>query len=160
MSRPQRLYRSEDDRMIAGVCGGLATYLDVDPTIVRIVFVALVILPIGGGLLLYLILWLIVPSQSQVTGGDGPASGEPPPGDAAHDKLSDLAPEVRRRNPVVVGGYPADSHPRRPAQRTSTTTRPGSSRMKASTSPDSDRAREKRARPSYGGHTPTSVTLR
>jgi phage shock protein C len=58
----RRLYRSESDRMIGGVCGGLGDYLDIDPTLVRIVFVALALMG-GPGLLLYLILLLVVPSE-------------------------------------------------------------------------------------------------
>ncbi len=60
-----RLYRSQKDRMIAGVCGGLAEVLDIDPTIVRLVFVLLALLG-GHGILLYLILWLIMPRADQV----------------------------------------------------------------------------------------------
>jgi phage shock protein PspC (stress-responsive transcriptional regulator) len=48
------------DRQIAGVCGGLAEYLNTDPTIVRLVFVALTLLG-GPGLLLYIILAIVVP---------------------------------------------------------------------------------------------------
>jgi len=57
----KRLYRSTKDKMIAGVCGGIAEYFDIDPVIVRVVFVIL-LLP-GGlpGLLPYIILWIIVP---------------------------------------------------------------------------------------------------
>ncbi len=60
MSR--RLYRSRTERMVGGVCGGLAEYLNMDPTIVRLVFVLLALLG-GHGLLLYLILWLVVPPE-------------------------------------------------------------------------------------------------
>lgn len=57
----KKLYRSRTDKKIAGVCGGLAEYFNIDPVIVRIGFVIL-LLP-GGfpGLLPYIILWLIVP---------------------------------------------------------------------------------------------------
>ena len=61
----QRLYRSEKDRMIAGVCGGLGELLDVDPTIIRVIFVLLALMA-GHGILLYIILWLIMPKESQV----------------------------------------------------------------------------------------------
>lgn len=59
----KRLYRSRKDRMIAGVCGGLAEYFDIDPVIVRIIAVIL-LLP-GGlpGLLPYIILWIVVPEN-------------------------------------------------------------------------------------------------
>jgi phage shock protein C len=57
----KRLYRSRNERLIAGVCGGIAEYFDIDPVIVRIVAVIL-LLP-GGlpGFVPYVILWVIVP---------------------------------------------------------------------------------------------------
>lgn len=57
----KKLYRSRTDKKIAGVCGGLAEYFDIDATVVRIIFIVL-LLP-GGfpGLLPYLILWIFVP---------------------------------------------------------------------------------------------------
>ena len=61
----RRLYRSQTEKMIGGVCGGLAEVLDVDPTIIRVVFVLLAFLG-GHGILLYLILWLIMPRQDQI----------------------------------------------------------------------------------------------
>ncbi len=61
----RRLYRSQTEKMIGGVCGGLAEVLDVDPTIVRVVFVLLALLG-GHGLLLYLILWIVMPRQDQI----------------------------------------------------------------------------------------------
>ena len=56
----KRLYRSRNDRMLAGVCAGLADYFGVDPTIVRILFV-LFALAGGPGLILYIILMLVIP---------------------------------------------------------------------------------------------------
>ena len=61
MEEKKRLTRS-DDKMIGGVCAGLAEYLDIDPTIVRIVWVFMVLFA-GFGILLYVILWLIMPKQ-------------------------------------------------------------------------------------------------
>jgi len=61
----RKLYRSQSEKMIAGVCGGLGEVLDVDPTIVRVVFVLLALMA-GHGILLYLILWLIMPRQDQI----------------------------------------------------------------------------------------------
>lgn len=57
---PRKLMRSSTDRKIAGVCGGVAEYFDVDPTIVRVVWL-LVVLCGGTGLLLYVILWIVLP---------------------------------------------------------------------------------------------------
>lgn len=58
----KKLYRSRTDSMIAGVCGGLAEYFDIDPSLVRVGAVLLT-LAWGAGLLAYLVLWLIVPQK-------------------------------------------------------------------------------------------------
>ncbi len=55
-----QLTRSQSDRMVAGVCGGLATYIGIDPTLVRLAFV-LLSLASGIGLAMYLILWVVMP---------------------------------------------------------------------------------------------------
>lgn len=57
-----RLYRSRENRRLAGVAGGLGQYLAVDPTLVRLAFVFLTVAS-GLGLLVYLILWLIMPTR-------------------------------------------------------------------------------------------------
>jgi phage shock protein C len=57
-----RLYRSVEHRVIGGVAGGLADYFDIDPVIIRLVFV-IVALAGGGGLLVYLILWIVLPEN-------------------------------------------------------------------------------------------------
>lgn len=60
-----RLMRSEEEQIIAGVCGGLAQYLGVDPVLVRLAF--LLLIPAGGvGLPLYFILMIIMPSEADV----------------------------------------------------------------------------------------------
>ncbi|HHX43540.1 MAG TPA: PspC domain-containing protein [Chloroflexi bacterium] len=61
----ERLYRSETDRVIAGVCGGLGAYLRIDPLILRILFVVLAMVN-GIGLFVYLVLWIVVPSSDAV----------------------------------------------------------------------------------------------
>jgi phage shock protein C len=58
----KRLFRSRQERMLGSVCGGLAEYLGLDPTVVRLVFLLLFFLG-GQGLLVYLIMWLIVPEE-------------------------------------------------------------------------------------------------
>lgn len=63
----KRLYRTQHDRKLAGVCGGLADYFDIDATIVRIIFIVLIIptafftMPIG-----YLIATLLIPNEQDV----------------------------------------------------------------------------------------------
>ena len=56
----KRLMRSQNDRMVAGVAAGLAEYFSIDPAIVRLLFVLLTVMG-GHGLLIYLILWLVMP---------------------------------------------------------------------------------------------------
>ena len=58
----KKLYRSRIDRMIGGVSAGLAKYFDIDPTIVRVLFVVSIFLG-GGGILAYIILWIVVPEE-------------------------------------------------------------------------------------------------
>ncbi|MCF6277595.1 MAG: PspC domain-containing protein [Anaerolineales bacterium] len=62
------LYRSESDRMLGGVCGGLGNYLGIDSTLVRLFFILLVLGP-GMGIVFYLALWIIAPSESGVNAG-------------------------------------------------------------------------------------------
>lgn len=59
----KKLTLSATDSKLAGVCGGIAEYLDVDPTIVRLIWVALSVVPGGlvGGVIAYLLAWMIIP---------------------------------------------------------------------------------------------------
>jgi phage shock protein C len=60
----QRLHRSRSNKMIAGVCGGLAEWLGWDPTLVRILYVVVSIASVAfPGILVYLVLWLIMPER-------------------------------------------------------------------------------------------------
>jgi phage shock protein PspC (stress-responsive transcriptional regulator) len=58
----KRLYRSRADKKIAGVCGGLARYMGIDPVIPRLVWVVLA-LAWGAGILAYLICWIVIPME-------------------------------------------------------------------------------------------------
>ena len=60
MNDVKRLYRSRRQRMLAGVCGGIAEYFGWDPSLVRIGWIVLTLLG-GSGILLYLIFWLVIP---------------------------------------------------------------------------------------------------
>ena len=62
----KRLFRSEKDKVIAGVCSGLAAYFNIDPNLVRVVFVAGLIFGLGAFFWIYIILWVVVPTESQV----------------------------------------------------------------------------------------------
>jgi len=57
----KKLYKSKNDRMICGVCGGLAEYLHMDPTIVRLLMVLIGFT--GGGVIAYLVAAIVIPEQ-------------------------------------------------------------------------------------------------
>lgn len=59
----KKLYRSNSDKMIAGVCGGLGQYFGIDPTLIRLIFALLVVFGVGSGILLYIILAIVVPLE-------------------------------------------------------------------------------------------------
>lgn len=60
----KKLYRSRSDKMVAGVCGGLGKYLNIDPTLIRLAFV-LLLLGVGSGVLVYLLMAIIVPLEPE-----------------------------------------------------------------------------------------------
>jgi len=61
--KTKKLYRSGRDRMLGGVCGGIAEYFNVDSTLVRLLWVLLTLGSIGAGILVYLIAWMIIPEN-------------------------------------------------------------------------------------------------
>ena len=67
MDTNSRLYRSTTNKVIGGVSGGLGDYLNIDPVIVRIVFVLLAVFG-GSGVLVYIILWIVIPEQKYLFG--------------------------------------------------------------------------------------------
>jgi len=67
-----KLLRSQQDRILGGVCGGLAKYLRIDTVLVRLFFIVFTL--VGGiGPLVYIILWIVVPSEEQFASGGGKA---------------------------------------------------------------------------------------
>ena len=62
MDPARKLYRSKTNRKLAGVCGGLGEYFNVDATLIRVLFVLLAVLG-GSGLVLYLAMWILVPKE-------------------------------------------------------------------------------------------------
>lgn len=73
-----RLYRTVQGRVVGGVAGGLADYFGMDPTIVRLIFVLLVIFG-GSGVLLYIILWIILPEKNTYNTFTSYNTNAPPP---------------------------------------------------------------------------------
>lgn len=62
----KKLYRSENDKRIAGVCGGIAEYFNIDSTIVRLLLVLFCLLG-GSGVLAYIIAWIVIPERPDYT---------------------------------------------------------------------------------------------
>ena len=60
----KRLFRSTKERMIGGVCGGLAEYFNIDPTIVRLAWAFISLASVGFGVVAYFIAWIIVPEAN------------------------------------------------------------------------------------------------
>lgn len=60
----KKLYKSKKDRVLGGVCGGLAEYLEIDSNVIRIIWLLAVLLG-GTGILLYIIAWIIIPTEPQ-----------------------------------------------------------------------------------------------
>ena len=63
MQEPKRLYRSRTDRKLCGVCAVIANYLNIDPTVIRLITVLIGVCTIGSMLLAYIILALIIPEE-------------------------------------------------------------------------------------------------
>lgn len=59
---PRKLYRSRSDRMLGGVCGGIAAYFNIDPTLVRLLAVGAIFLA-GSAILAYLVAWIVIPEE-------------------------------------------------------------------------------------------------
>ena len=60
----KKLYRSKENRVIGGICGGIGEYFDIDPTIIRVIFVLMAIAR-GGGICLYIVLLFIIPKKTK-----------------------------------------------------------------------------------------------
>ena len=107
MSMDDRLHRSREDRVIAGVAGGLAELWDADPSLVRVVWALLMIFTGGIALLVYVIMAIVVPEKE--AGGTVPAAG--PAGTSRREaRLARRAarraagPRRDRRVGVMIGG--------------------------------------------------------
>ena len=66
MEEPKRLYRSESDKMIGGVCGGIAEFFALDPTLVRLGYILLSVFTVFSGVLAYFIMWVVVPKRKSL----------------------------------------------------------------------------------------------
>lgn len=97
-----RLYRSRDDRMIAGVAGGLAEMWDVDPSLIRIVWALLVPLTGGIALLVYIIMAIVVPDEEDVYPMGAPTGVYPPPPTAPTTPAAPMAEPAPTAGPPTT----------------------------------------------------------
>lgn len=104
----ERLYRSRSDRMIFGVAGGMAKWLDLDPAVVRLVW-ALLVIAGGVGLLLYIVAAIVVPEEplgAMQPGRDPAMPAAGPTGEASSSGWSAPRPGSRRDSgtaPMIIG---------------------------------------------------------
>ena len=91
----RRLTKSSNERMIFGVAGGLAEYFDVDPVLVRVVF-ALLVLSTGVGLVAYVVLAIVMPSQASVAAR---------PGDVVRENVEQMPGDVSRAGRRLEGVF-------------------------------------------------------
>jgi len=108
------LYRSKNDRMIGGVCAGLADYFELDPTVVRLLAVLAAVLSSGVAIIAYLVMWVAVPEQ-----GGSPEKGYPMSDEAAPAPAAPVEPGPRSVSEVapplpVAPPRPPASHGRGP----------------------------------------------
>jgi phage shock protein C len=61
----KRLYLSHTDRKLGGVCGGIGEYFDKDSTLIRVLFILLILFSFGFGILAYILMWLVIPNRPQ-----------------------------------------------------------------------------------------------
>jgi len=66
----KRLYRSKTQRMLGGVCGGIGKHLEVDPTVIRLIWAVLTLLSVGIGIIAYIIAWVIIPEEGSSDEGN------------------------------------------------------------------------------------------
>ena len=97
----KRLYRSRTHKVIGGVAGGIGEYLDIDPVLVRILFIAALFAG-GAGFLAYIIAWIIIPEQprenTMTTPADSQQTNVPP------QPAPPPAPEKHQGRGSIVGG--------------------------------------------------------
>ena len=68
MSNYKRLYRS-NDRILGGVCAGIAEYLELDPTVLRVAYAVLTLFTAFAGIPFYIVAWIIIPDKNQIIRG-------------------------------------------------------------------------------------------
>jgi len=106
------LYRNASDKVLGGVCSGLAHYLRIDPTIIRVLFAIITFGGFGTGVLLYIILWIVLPAKGMETSGirrrlyrnpDNKVVGGVAGGLSAYFNIAVWIPRVIFAMPLIIG---------------------------------------------------------
>jgi phage shock protein PspC (stress-responsive transcriptional regulator) len=97
----KKLYRDQQNKVIGGVCAGLAEYFDIDVSIVRVLFLASLILK-GGGFLLYIVLMIVLPKKNYIF--NDPTVDYKVPPDPMGYKVNDPFVNKRRSNGNIIAG--------------------------------------------------------
>lgn len=122
----KRLYRDKTNEMLAGVCSGIAEYLDVDPTIIRLVFVLFAFLG-GGGVWVYLVLWIIMPEKPITL-----------PETAKIEEKSSAEEKVMAKKPAAAKKTASKAPAKKPAQSSAAKKPPAASKSKAKPKAEAD----------------------
>lgn len=96
MNNVKKLYRSKTDRIIFGVCGGLGEYFEIDPLVIRILFLLLTVTG-GAGIILYLVLAVIIPSEESVKSKNGNGRKINEIVEETRERAQEFAGEVKRK---------------------------------------------------------------
>jgi phage shock protein PspC (stress-responsive transcriptional regulator) len=65
----KQLYRSKTQRILGGICGGLGHYLDIDPTLIRVIWAVISLFTLGIGILTYIVAWILIPEEGASDNG-------------------------------------------------------------------------------------------
>ncbi len=101
----RRLYRSRHDRMVSGVCGGIADHYEIDPTLVRLLAVVLTLVSFGTAVVVYVVMAIVVPEEPVADSeGSGPVMASAPPAPSPTPSGAIPPPGVPPAPPPPAGG--------------------------------------------------------
>jgi len=99
----KKLYRSQKDKILGGVCGGIAEYFEVDSTLARLIFILITVLG-GAGILIYILFWLLMPKNPE----QGIVLNK--------ERVKEFADEVKERARDLAQNFKKDSEPANPVE--------------------------------------------
>ncbi len=97
MQKKKKLYRSQKEKMLGGVCGGIAQYFGIDPTLIRLIFV-IIFFAEGAGFLAYVVAWIIIPEEPEEVSPKNSIQNKENQSEA-HTQEGDIKAKERDREP-------------------------------------------------------------